>query len=133
MVAVDLWGALSFRLCYSVGQERIVFTGMVLPWALKTYIWTGNPVYPFLSEWFGAWGWTEDAPEVPLAPGEGRQCCCISDIPGIAPNRPFIQYVVQCTALGTAVVCSVVSHGAADKRCFCRYVVNVSDDGPEPG
>ena len=45
------------------GTGAIVFTGMVLPWALKTYIWTGNPVYPFFSEWFGAWGWTEDAPK----------------------------------------------------------------------
>ena len=31
------------------------------PWYIKSYVWTGNPVYPFLYEWFGGKYWTAEA------------------------------------------------------------------------
>jgi len=37
------------------------FIAMILPWALRNYTWTGNPVYPFFSAWFGSWAWPKDA------------------------------------------------------------------------
>ena len=49
------------RVVFLCGIGVAAFLVMILPWALRTYIWTGNPVYPFFSEWFGGWVWTEDA------------------------------------------------------------------------
>jgi hypothetical protein len=43
------------------------FIAMILPWALRNYTWTVNPVYPFFSAWFGGWVWPEDASQYLLA------------------------------------------------------------------
>ena len=48
------------RVALLCGIGGVAFAAMILPWALRTYIWTGNPVYPFLSMWFGGWVWTAD-------------------------------------------------------------------------
>jgi hypothetical protein len=43
------------------------FIAMILPWALRNYTWTGNPVYPFFSAWFGGWVLPEDASQYLMA------------------------------------------------------------------
>jgi len=47
------------------GVWRVVAFGLVVaavasPWYLKSYLWTGNPVYPFFYEVFGGKYWTAE-------------------------------------------------------------------------
>ena len=43
---------------YRALGATLLFVGaagvMVLPWGLKNYVWTGNPVYPLFDQWFNA-------------------------------------------------------------------------------
>jgi 4-amino-4-deoxy-L-arabinose transferase-like glycosyltransferase len=38
----------------------VIGVAVASPWYIKSYIWTGNPVYPFLYEWFGGKYWTAE-------------------------------------------------------------------------
>ena len=67
-----------------IGGFALLAAAVAAPWYLKSYLWTGNPVYPFYYELFGGRYWTpQRAHEYALAQqafGMGRDrcnfCCC---------------------------------------------------------
>ncbi|MDW8322024.1 MAG: hypothetical protein RMM08_11755, partial [Armatimonadota bacterium] len=88
MTALGSMGLLAVLLFWeSVRQRQIRLTEIVLcmgvavavgaPWYIKTYLYTGNPVYPFFYELFGGRNWTAENAriyrEAQLAFGLGRE------------------------------------------------------------
>lgn len=43
------------------GVFALIFTVMLAPWYLKNYVWTGNPVWPYLYGVFGGANWSPEA------------------------------------------------------------------------
>jgi hypothetical protein len=53
------WGC-RYGLSRILLHSAILFTACMACWAawpLRNYLWTGNPLYPFLSSFFGGWAW----------------------------------------------------------------------------
>jgi 4-amino-4-deoxy-L-arabinose transferase-like glycosyltransferase len=45
----------------TAGLFLLITIAVALPWYVKAYVWTGNPVYPFLYNIFGGKYWTPEA------------------------------------------------------------------------
>jgi hypothetical protein len=67
--AIAYWLAAFFVLAWSFNKTRIKFLFLALlsffplfffvPWALKSWEYVHNPVYPYLSDWFHSFEWNE--------------------------------------------------------------------------